>query len=64
MLGVDPEQLVREGLRQIKQIMETGEIPTTAGQPVGARGVRGAVKRAMFREHPVVEMEPQRMAGD
>lgn len=64
MLGVDPEQLVREGLRQIKQLMETGEIPTTAGQPVGERGISGTVKRAMFRERPVVDMEPQRMAGD
>lgn len=62
--GLDPEQLVREGLRQIKQLMEAGEIPTTAGQPVGDRGLRGTAKRIVFRERPTVDMQPQRMAGD
>ena len=64
MAGLDPEQLVREGLRRIKQLMEAGEIPTTAGQPVGARGMKGAAERMAFREHPVVEPLPQRLAGD
>lgn len=62
--GLDPEQLVREGLRQIKQLLEAGEIPTTAGQPVGKRGLKGVAKRLLFREHPTVDMQPQRMAGD
>ena len=30
-----PEQQAREDLRHFKQLMETGEIPTTAGQPAG-----------------------------
>ena len=47
-----PQQLVREGLRQIKQLMETGEIPTTEGQPVGARGFSGATKRVLYHERP------------
>jgi uncharacterized membrane protein len=64
MAGLDPEQLVREGLRQIKQLMEAGEIPTTIGQPVGARGIRGAAKRIAFRERPAVETQPERLAGD
>lgn len=64
MAGFDPEQLVREGLRRIKQLMEAGEIPTTNGQPVGSRGVRGIAKRVMFRERPAVDMQPQRLAGD
>ncbi|HZQ19884.1 MAG TPA: SRPBCC family protein [Terriglobales bacterium] len=62
--GLDPEQLVRENLRHIKQLMEAGEIPTTAGQPVGARGVRGTAERIMFREHPVADMQAERLAGD
>ncbi|HZR65913.1 MAG TPA: hypothetical protein VFA85_12240 [Terriglobales bacterium] len=63
--GFDPEQLARESLRKIKQLMETGEIPTTAGQPVGARGLRGAAKRVVFRERPTMELQPQqRLAGD
>ncbi len=35
ILGHLPEQEVRENLRQFKQIMESGEIPTLSGQPVG-----------------------------
>lgn len=31
------EQQVREDLRRFKHLMETGEIPTTDGQPAGAR---------------------------
>jgi uncharacterized membrane protein len=64
LVGLGPEQLVREGLRQIKQLMETGEIPTTAGQPVGARGVSGTAKRVFYHERPAAEMQPQRLAGD
>ncbi len=64
LVGLNPEQLVREGLRQIKQLMETGEIPTTAGQPVGARGLSGTAKRVLYHERPAAEMQPQRLAGD
>lgn len=64
MAGFEPEQIVREGLRRIKQLMEAGEIPTTDGQPVGARGIRGTAKRVMFRERPVIDAQPQRLAGD
>jgi len=69
MAGFDPEQIVREGLRRIKQLMEAGEIPTTNGQPVGARGVRGVAKRVIFRERPArerpaIDTQPQRLAGD
>lgn len=31
------EQMVKEDVRRFKRIMETGEIPTTEGQPSGAR---------------------------
>lgn len=64
MAGFDPEQIVREGLRRIKQLMEAGEIPTTDGQPVGTRGITGTAKRMMFRERPVLDSQPQRLAGD
>jgi uncharacterized membrane protein len=37
MLGRSPEQEVREDLRRFKQIMETGEIPTTHGQSRGGQ---------------------------
>ena len=64
LVGLNPEQLVREGLRQIKQLMETGEIPTTTAQPVGARGLRATAKRVLYHERPAAEMQPQRLAGD
>lgn len=35
LFGQSPNQLIREDLRRFKQFMETGEIPTTTGQPTG-----------------------------
>jgi len=65
LVGWDPEQVVRESLRHLKQLVEAGEIPTTAGQPSGRRGVRGAAMRVMFREGPSEDaVEQTRMAGD
>jgi uncharacterized membrane protein len=37
LFGDAPGQVIREGLRRFKQLMETGEIPTTDGQPRGKR---------------------------
>ena len=37
LFGEEPGQTVREDLRRFKQLMETGEIPTTDGQPTGRR---------------------------
>jgi|SRR5581483_7275631 len=39
VLGPDPFGEIRENLRRFKQLLETGEIPTTAGQPAGRRSV-------------------------
>jgi uncharacterized membrane protein len=50
--GLDPEQVVRESLRRVKNLLEAGEIPTTVGQPSGARGMKGAVLRVALREEP------------
>jgi uncharacterized membrane protein len=36
ILGKDPRQQVKNDLRRLKQLMETGEIATTEGQPRGA----------------------------
>ena len=35
LLGQDPAAMTRENLRRFKQLMETGEISTTEGQPSG-----------------------------
>ena len=37
LFGEEPNQTIREDLRRFKQLMETGEIATTAGQPSGRR---------------------------
>ncbi len=37
IMGRNPQWTVREELRRFKQLMETGEIPTTKGQPSGRR---------------------------
>jgi uncharacterized membrane protein len=49
-LGSDPEQLVREALRRFKQLMETGEIATTEGQPSGKRPGRAKVLELLLHE--------------
>jgi uncharacterized membrane protein len=43
LLGQDPGQKAQQDLRRLKQILETGEVPTTAGQPHGPRGAVGQV---------------------
>ena len=43
LLGHDPQSRIREDLRRFKQVMETGEIATTRGQPTGRRGLLGRV---------------------
>lgn len=35
LLGAEPAQLIKEDLRRLKQIMETGEVATVAGQTSG-----------------------------
>jgi uncharacterized membrane protein len=37
LFGENPEQQIRDDLARFKQIIEAGEIPTTAGQPHGRR---------------------------
>ncbi|HEX4885454.1 MAG TPA: SRPBCC family protein [Casimicrobiaceae bacterium] len=39
LFGDEPTQAVLEDLRRFKRLMETGEIPTTEGQPHGRRGM-------------------------
>ena len=36
LYGEEPDLQVEEDLGRFKALMETGEIPTTEGQPVGA----------------------------
>ncbi len=49
LFGEEPSQQVAEDLRRFKQLIETGEIPTTIGQPAGQRSLLG---RAVHKGHP------------
>lgn len=41
LLGEEPSQQIEEDLRRFKQLIETGEISTTVGQPTGQRSLLG-----------------------
>jgi uncharacterized membrane protein len=45
LLGKDPNHQVREDLRRFKSLIETGEIPSTRGQPSGRRSFIGRMTR-------------------
>jgi len=47
LTGKEPGQQVQENLRRLKQVLETGEIPTTEGQPSGTS--RTAILTSLFR---------------
>lgn len=49
-IGKDPQFTVREDLRRFKSFLEAGEIPTTAGQPHGPRGILGRLQHMLLRE--------------
>jgi uncharacterized membrane protein len=54
VFGEEPSQQVREDLRRMKQLLETGEVPTTEGQPSGRASGRAAATpaRRLFRRMP------------
>lgn len=41
LLGEEPKVQIHDDLRRLKQLLETGEIATTEGQPAGKRSVLG-----------------------
>jgi len=41
MFGEEPALQVADDLRRLKQLLETGEVPTTLGQPAGKRSIFG-----------------------
>jgi uncharacterized membrane protein len=51
LFGEEPDRQMREDLRRFKQILETGEVPTTRGQPSGRRSFLGrTMRRRVFHE--------------
>jgi uncharacterized membrane protein len=53
MLGKDPSFLMRQDLRRLKALLETGEIPTIEGQTHGQRSAVAAVARVMDPDQPI-----------
>jgi len=51
LVGRNPKQAVIENLRHFKALAETGEIPTTQGQPHGPRGLAAGVKKGLYGEN-------------
>ncbi|HEX8615494.1 MAG TPA: SRPBCC family protein [Telluria sp.] len=45
LFGEEPSIQMRDDLRRFKQLIETGEIPTTRGQPTGARSLLSTLFR-------------------
>jgi uncharacterized membrane protein len=50
IVGRNPKQAVIENLRHFKALMETGEIPRTAGQPHGSKGMIAGMKASVYGE--------------
>jgi uncharacterized membrane protein len=63
MFGEDADQQVREDLRRFKQLMETGEVPTTVGQPHGRRTAFVRMMQAATDERERREFSEMRRVG-
>ncbi len=46
-----PQQITTENLRHLKELIESGEIPTVEGQPAGRRGISGKLKQILLGEN-------------
>ena len=46
-----PRQIVIEDLRHLKELIESGQIPSVEGQPAGRRGISGKLKRLLLGEN-------------
>jgi uncharacterized membrane protein len=53
MFGKDPNFMMRQDLRRLKALIETGEIPTIEGQSHGPRSLKVAAIRVMDPDRPV-----------
>jgi uncharacterized membrane protein len=53
ILGKDPSFMMRQDLRRLKALIETGEIPTVEGQSHGPRSIKTAVARVVNPDDPI-----------
>jgi uncharacterized membrane protein len=52
-LGKDPNFIMRQDLRRLKELIETGEIPTVEGQTHGPRSVVASLARVVDPDRPI-----------
>ena len=53
LMGKDPSFMMRNDLRRLKALLETGEIPTTEGQSHGPRSAVAAIARVADPDRPI-----------
>jgi uncharacterized membrane protein len=53
LLGKDPSFMMRQDLRRLKALIETGEIPTVEGQSHGPRSSVAAIARMLNPDDPI-----------
>jgi uncharacterized membrane protein len=53
ILGKDPSFMMRQDLRRLKALIETGEIPTVEGQSHGPRSIKTAMARVVNPDDPI-----------
>lgn len=53
LFGKDPSFLIEQDLRRFKALIETGEIPTTAGQSHGPRSAVAGIARILDPDTPI-----------
>jgi len=63
IVGRNPKQAVIENLRHFKALAETGEIPTTQGQPHAPRGRIAKIKESAYGEKILTPPGLKRKAG-
>lgn len=51
LVSRSPQQITTENMRHLKELLESGEIPTVEGQSAGTRGITGKLKRYMIGEN-------------
>ena len=59
LFGEEPRQQVEGDLRRFKNIMEAGEIPSTAGQPEGKRSAIGAALKPQQKPESAKTLESE-----
>lgn len=64
LFGEEPGQLVEQNLRRFKQLMETGEIATTEGQPAGAARAAAASATGERKANKMSSKSPVRDHSD